>query len=202
MLDLAILHADDLEKLHLRMEAGGTNYGKYFWYGCQDFTDYKLHLDENNDYNNIQRVSLDRARHVRGYMSAEVQRSDWRLTNIQIVNFTDEQYEFAKDMMSFMVYLFCFQKFRKLEWPSLVDNPATKMYERFVKRCGGRVLSYHKEHWRLRDNQYHDIKRYEILREDFINNNARLIAWVKKKEEQDGRKEEKNTEGSDAGGDY
>jgi hypothetical protein len=63
-----------------------------------------------------------------------------------------------------------FTKFNlhKLDFGVVIGNPVEKTYDNLCRRYGGRILCIEKEETRLQDNKLYDVKRYEIMREDYL----------------------------------
>lgn len=55
----------------------------------------------------------------------------------------------------------------KIEFFVIVGNPVEKMYDRFVKKHGGRITGIRKKSVKIWTGEYCDEKLYEILKDDF-----------------------------------
>lgn len=53
-----------------------------------------------------------------------------------------------------------------MRWFAYKDSPADKMYRKFIKRYGGRIVGIEKRAGILEDGKYYDGVLYELLRED------------------------------------
>jgi hypothetical protein len=83
------------------------------------------------------------------------------------INFTDNPL-FGKDLLQVIKDIFERFNFHKLSFGMVVGNPIEKTYDRIVEKYGGRITCIEKEETKLDDNKYYDVKRYEILREDYL----------------------------------
>ena len=58
--------------------------------------------------------------------------------------------------------------FNKMNFGVVIGNPVEKSYDRLVERYGGRIVGIKERETKLFDNQYYDVKEYEILKENYL----------------------------------
>ncbi|MDD3172140.1 MAG: GNAT family protein [Herbinix sp.] len=129
---------------------------------------YNVTID-NSSTNRIQMVSVDSEDDIIGLFSASVDREAKIIDGLTIVNFRDSNITFSRDMYKFLSDLFRVHRFRKIEWYVFVGNPAEKMYDKIVKKYGGRIAGYRLETCVGFDGEYRDMKMYEIFKRDYDN---------------------------------
>ena len=49
-----------------------------------------------------------------------------------------------------------------------MGNPIEKMYDKYINKYGGRIIGINKQSTKLQDENYYDVKYYEIFREDYL----------------------------------
>lgn len=69
-------------------------------------------------------------------------------------------------MQKLLDYLLIKRNFRRIEFFSVTENPAKKLYNQIVD-LGGRIIGRETEATKLLDNKYYDITLYEILRKNY-----------------------------------
>ena len=115
-------------------------------------------LDANNDLIGVINYSIDTAVKVAKWFGA--------------INFSDttaSKLTFSQALSQ--VITECFTKFgcEVVEWHVIQGNPVAKGYDRVCPKVGGQIAGLlHKRALDLQGNT-HDVKIYEILREDFLN---------------------------------
>lgn len=162
MIDLAINHVEELQKLYM-----GIWYDeKYkYWNDC----DYHTELTISTSTESInQFVSLNNNGEVIGYIAYNINRALNYTHGFNIINFTDDKLTFGIDCKKVVVDIFERFKFRKLQFYVFVGNPIERHYDKMVTRVGGRIVGYFKDEIRLTDGQYYDMKYYEIMRDDYL----------------------------------
>jgi len=70
-------------------------------------------------------------------------------------------------MQKLLDYLLIKRNFRRVEFFSITENPAKKLYDQIVDLIGGRITGTETEAAKLLDNKYYDITSYEILRKNY-----------------------------------
>lgn len=164
MLELAIKHQTKLNEKFLNLCSSGSNYLKY--YIIDDWCDYNIKISDSS-WDKLQYVSVDKEGNVLGYIKADVGRPTRILNNFALVNLTGKaNLTFSKDILNFIDLCFKERKFIKMEFNVIVGNPAEKIYDKFIKKCGGSVVGTLHKSSMLHDGKYYDKKLYEILREE------------------------------------
>ena len=118
------------------------------------------------DYHSF--VSLDKNQII-GFIAYNINRITDSVNRIQIVNFNKKySYIFGKDAIICIKNIFEKLNFRKINFDIIIGNPIEKTYDGLILRYGGRIVGVKKEEIKLIDGKYHDLKQYEILREDYF----------------------------------
>lgn len=164
MLKLAYTYQDKLNQAYNSI----IFQNKYKYYNCDNFWYYTKEASKDS-WNNIEFVSVDKNDNVIGYLGAGILRSADKVSNLAIMNFYDINATFSRDLYQFLNDLFTKFNFRKIEFFVVIGNPAEKMYDKYIKKYGGRITGIKRESTKLQDNKYYDIKEYEIFREDYLN---------------------------------
>jgi hypothetical protein len=111
-------------------------------------------------------VHLSKEGKVDGYFSYDYNDMDKCIRNIGLISFVDNGGLLVKNVLEHIKTLFM-KGAQRLEFSAFIDNPATKIYDRLIKRYGGKVVGeLHRTYYY--DGIYHDRKIYEILREDYF----------------------------------
>jgi len=139
---------------------------KYKYYNFNNYWSYEVKLSQDS-WNNIEMVSVDKNNNVRGFFRASISRESDKISALGIMNFYDKSVTFSKDLYQFLSDLFIKYNFRKIEFTVVIGNPAEKMYDRIMKKYGGRIVGVEKLSTKLVDGLYYDVKYYEIFKEDF-----------------------------------
>ena len=139
---------------------------KYKYYNFTNYWTHTIKLSENS-WEDIEMVSVDTNDNVRGYFRAGIARDADKVSSLGIMNFYDKNATFSKDLYQFLTDLFNKYNFRKIEFTVVIGNPAEKMYNRIMKKYGGRIVGIKKLSTKLVDGLYYDVKMYEIFKEDF-----------------------------------
>lgn len=162
MLKQAILYSEGLKKKY--MEAMCDDYFK-FYSGCS-YRSFDIEVLKD-DWNTIQRVSVDTSGNVIGYMSVEINRDSRNVTGFGIMNFTKHpSVVFANDLLKFMRELKENYNANKFEFWAYVGSEAEKMYKKFISRYGGNIVGINTRSQKLSDGKYYDSTIFEIMRED------------------------------------
>ena len=134
-----------------------------------------------DDWNVIQMVSVDDDGHVRGYFHVNVFEAQSSLIDLGVVNYGAKcDPVFALDFYRFLCYLFVERGFRRLEWTVVIGNPIEKMYDRFCRKAGGRIIGVRHDAVMLMNREYADEKIYEVFHDDVLTYlNAKKIDYEK-----------------------
>ncbi len=162
MLDLAINHADDLQK-----KFRSTWFSeKYMFWNCANY--YDEHKLKESTWDGHQFVSLDSNGEVIGYIAYSIDRTSDLVEGLSIINFSDNKVAFGVDVGNAIKDIFEKFHFRKLSFFVLVGNPIESTYDRMIKKYNGCIVGINKAHVRLVDGKLYDMKSYEIFAEDYF----------------------------------
>jgi hypothetical protein len=162
ILQAAYLFKDELDKC--RAKLGFDDRYKYYEYGYAEYTI----KPEDNSWNAIELVSVDRDNNIVGYFKANICRTANFVSSLTIINFNETpNFTFGNDLKQFFLDLFYKFNFNKISFKVVVGNPAKNMYDRFIDKYGGRSLGIMREEVKLWDGQLYDVKIYEILKREF-----------------------------------
>lgn len=118
---------------------------------------------DDNFWQKIQLVSLDKKGEVCSYFKARWSRPENTISSVTAINFDRKNpMLFAKDLVSFFKYLLLNLKAKKINFATAVKNPATPHYDSIVEDLGGRVVGIKRYDYWIND-EYYDAKMYEII---------------------------------------
>lgn len=161
MLDIALKYTDELKKLYINT----WHNEKYKYYNYRSF--WEMPKFEESTWDGHDFVSLNKKGEVIGAIGYSINRPTESVCGLGIINFTDDPM-FGKDVIQAMKDIFEKYNFRKMSCCVVIGNPVEKTYDRLIPKYGGRIVGIEKEETKLCDNKYYDVKRYEILREDYM----------------------------------
>jgi len=133
---------------------------KYFFLSGYNF----IPSIEDDEWNYIKRVSVYNEE-VLGYLSAVVDRTANKISELGVINFTNDNFIFSRDLANFINLLFYQYNFYKIKFSVVIGNPAEKMYDRFIEKYNGSIIGISKKDCRLTDGRLYDVKYYEIFRQ-------------------------------------
>lgn len=161
MLDVALKYKDVLPNLFMDT----WHQEKYKFYHYNSYREFQLKEDTWNAH---EFVSVDKDGNVIGFIGYEVNRVATSVCGLGIINFSDNKFTFGKDVIQAIKDIFEKYNFHKISFCVVIGNPIEKTYDKLVAKYGGRIVGIEKEHTVLYDHKFYDVKRYEILREDYI----------------------------------
>lgn len=161
MLDIALKYVDELKKLYINT----WHDEKYKYYHYQPF--WEVPKFEDGTWNGHDFVSLNKSGEVIGSIRYSINRPTESACELGIINFTDDAI-FGRDVIQAIKDIFEKYNFHKLSCCVVVGNPIEKTYDKLIPKYGGRIVGIEKQEARLFDNKYYDVKRYEIVREDYL----------------------------------
>ena len=164
MLAFAYEWQNELMKEHrksLRMEH--MEKFKYFYAGR--WTEYEFEVADN-DLDELQMVSVNpKTWRIHGYFEATFDNDVKAVEEMCIINYMGKVCPmFAADLKAFIAELFG-RGYEKIDWSVIIGNPAERMYDRFCKKYGGRIVGTKLRNVMLRDGNIYDEKFYEIYRD-------------------------------------
>ena len=149
-------------------------------YYSDGYWDYDLNLSANN-WDAQEFVSLDSSDNLLGFFCGVIERKAHYISSLSIISFEDNpSWEFHKDFRDFILKLFVDYKYNKLKFHVSVGNPTEKLYDKFIKRFGGRIVGVFKDDCPLEDGTLVDRKDYEIFRDSFYEHANKYIERYKK----------------------
>lgn len=140
---------------------------KYMFYHCAYADDY---VPSTTTWNKHEFVSLDKKGDVIGYLSYNINRNDYKATDLCIINFTDNKLMFGRDVAQVIDDIFMKYQFRKLNYEVVCGNPIEPTYDKLTLQYGGRIIGMRLQDTKMIDGNMYDRKYYEIFREDYIKN--------------------------------
>lgn len=172
MLDIAIKYQSQLKSKFLSIWFDDKY--KFFNYDMY-YRDKDL---DTETWNRHQFVSLNSEGEVIGYIGYSVCRQTYNAVSLSIINFSNNKIVFAKDLKQALTDIFEKFNFNKLNFSVVIGNPIEKSYDKICQKYGGRIVGIYKNETKLFDNQFYDVKHYEILREDYLNSKKNLLRSV------------------------
>jgi hypothetical protein len=161
MLKPAILYKDEIPKLYQSIWFND----KYKYYNYST-TWHTFSIDEKT-YDWHEFVSVNTNGEVIGYIHYYINRTTLNCNRFGAINFTNDP-TFGKDVLQVIKDIFEKFNFHKLDFSVVIGNPAEKSYDHLCKKYGGHILCIEKDETKLDDNKYYDVKRYYIMREDYL----------------------------------
>jgi hypothetical protein len=165
MLELAYLNQQQLQEIYAQKITSKTN--KYYFF--ESYYDYILQIDKDES-KKIQYVSKDAEGNIIGYAGAWVNRTHNIIERAEIINFTEKpKIEGSRDLFDFLEIVLIKKNFRKIMFYVAEENPAARMYERFIDYSEGigRKVGILKEHYILNDGKKYDVVVFEIFKDKF-----------------------------------
>lgn len=99
----------------------------------------------------------------------EVYQKDRTAEGLVAINFSDN-IGFGGDLLQAIDDVFCKYNFRKLCFSVFIGNPIENTYDKLIGKYGGYIVGIKKEHTRLLDGNFYDLKMYELFRDEYIKN--------------------------------
>jgi len=154
-------YKDQLSKLYI----SAMNHPKYKFMNCNGYTSFTMDIKEDT-WNTLQYVSVNSKDEVIGYIEASIDIKVNSVSSLYVLNFYDQSLCFSKDFYGFLDILV--HRYTKVNFSVVVGNPAEAMYDRVIKKYGGRIVGVKEDHVNI-DGTLHDFKMYEILRKNLRN---------------------------------
>ena len=136
-----------------------------------DFDQVEMSSD---DWVKIQRVSMSEDGRILGFFSAGWSNLHERVSNLYLVKFKSKfemcnDKEIAKqDLEDFIEMLIKDPKFRYVQFCALEENPACRLYDRWLDKYGGYKRVYEKA-VKLKDGKFHNTVDYVLYGERWDN---------------------------------
>ena len=175
MLDLAAKHASDI-----KLKFSDITFDERFmFYTMNDYRDE--YTPKDSTWNGHEFVSLDNNSNIIGFIGYDIHRVDRRADSLRVINFTLKPNPvFSKDIAQVIDDIFCKFNFRTLTYCVIVDNPACKIWDKFTKHYGGRIVGDYKKIHCLLDGKFYDKRIYQLLREDYIKHRPKIFKKQRK----------------------
>lgn len=111
-------------------------------------------------------VHLDKDGNVDGFFSYNYNEGSKALTNFGLIGFAKNNAGLLRDAMDEVKQRFE-KGAQKCEFWAFADNPAIKIYDKLIRKYGGKRSGYSRRSAYF-DGAYHDTIMYEILVEDYF----------------------------------
>ena len=138
----------DYEEELIKRERETWGNEKYWYYRAASYM-YPIEVDENT-YEKVQFVSLNSSGEVIGYLGYCVAREERYVSNLFIINFTDDM-SFGIDAVHMVRDIFEKYRYRKIVFFVIIGNPTESKYDGMIEHYGGMVVGTYKEHIMLPD---------------------------------------------------
>lgn len=162
MLDIAIKYENELKE-----KFQDTWFqDKYKFYNFDTYYE-KLEV-ANTTWNKHQFVSLNQDGEVIGYIGYGVRRHLDYCDGFAAINFSNDKTTFGIDLGRAVCDIFEKFNFNKLKFSVVIGNPIEKPYDKIIQHYNGRIVGIDRDEIRLIDGKLYDVKRYEIMRDDYL----------------------------------
>ncbi len=162
MLVAAQLYREEIEREFWR-----TVYDdKYKYYTSRYINSNQL--IQSNNWDRYQFASINTDGELIGYIGYSIDNITKNIDTFSAINFTGGL-AFGLDVLTAIDNIFCKYNYRKLNFTVTCGNPIEKTYDKLINMYGGRIVGI-KEEEEMIDNKYHDVKLYEITKDNYINN--------------------------------
>lgn len=162
MLDIAIKHEYELSE----------KFQNTWFQDKYKFYNFDVYYEDieiaNSTWNKHEFVSLNKYGEIIGYIGYGVKRHTGYCDGLAAINFSDDKITFGIDLARAIRDIFEKFNFNKLKFSVVIGNPVEKSYDKVIKRFNGRIVGIDKDETRLIDGKLYDVKRYEILRKDYL----------------------------------
>lgn len=142
---------------------------KTMYWNCSSY-DSIITLSDDNYYTH-QFVSVDAKGVLQGYVTYEVDRVANKASGFGIISFNRKPLVFAADIKQVISDIFKKFGFSKIEFFAYADNPAIKIYRKFIAKYGGREIGVFRDTAKLQDGKMHDGVMFELFNENFKQHN-------------------------------
>lgn len=137
---------------------------KYMFYNSGWSEEYKPSDDNWGQHEFVSLVGNE----VIGYIKYDINQRSNNITNMRIINFSDNKIAFSKDVLKVIKDIFFKYKYNKINFGVFIGNPAEKIYNKFIKKYGGKVIGTYKEETKLLDGNFYDLKVYEVFKWEYF----------------------------------
>ena len=159
MLQPAILYKEEVSyKLHCTWL---DEQYKYLY--CDGYVDDWKIEESNWLYTQLVSIYDDK---ILGYIQYKNNRQSNNVCGLVIVGFENDA-RFVRDIVQAIDDIFNRFDFNKLNFSAVPENPAAKIYDKYIERLGGRVVGIYEKDWKCWDNKFYDRKIYEIMKSNY-----------------------------------
>jgi hypothetical protein len=167
MLDIALNYSDQLQKL-----MRNTWYDdRYKYYNTNCYREDLSLASDNWQYNQFVSVipNQDTAEtEVVGFIEYSINRQTNNCCDFGIINFSQNSIVFGADILKVIDDIFSKFHFNKVSFEVVVGNPIESQYDKLMDKFNGRIVGVMKNEVKLHDNNYYDLKKYELMAEDYF----------------------------------
>lgn len=159
MLEPAIKYKDKIEEKLI--ETWYDSAYQYYYDYMPMLPDFPKHPDNQRQF-----ASVDSKGNVLGYLSYDINSRINRACNFGIISFDRGNPIFIRDCRQMIADVFFKFHMTGMEWFCFADNPAAKLYDKFIVKYGGTKVGTLHNAAMAGDGKIHDIFIYEIVKSD------------------------------------
>lgn len=163
MLKRALLYKDSLNKKYI--EAWDNIKNKYYFIEW-----YNLPKLEEDNWNKDQFVSINENYDITGYIQGNHNQGAHGIDSISIIALSEDLSDrliLLYDLQKLIHDYFYIYNYNRISFVVYIGNPVEKFYDKFVAACGGKVCAYLRQCDKSLDGKLLDLKRYEILADEY-----------------------------------
>lgn len=121
----------------------------------------RLTIPDNAEYRR-NFACIDSKGEIVGYFCYDFDNACRSIYNMGLIGFTDNSALLVRDVIREITRVFQQESAQRMEFWAFTDNPAVRLYDKFIRRFGGRkVATLHRTAYFM--GKYHDMVVYEIL---------------------------------------
>jgi hypothetical protein len=156
----AYFYKDELQKIY----AQEIYKEKYKFASSSCYQELILKIEENSWLKEQYVILLDDR--IIGYCSASINRETDSISNLFILNFSNEVESFAAGLTHF--FNLFLDRFNKINFSVIIGNTTEKFYDKLldIPEFHGRIIGVFKNEVKLMDNKLYDLKWYEFSKKE------------------------------------
>lgn len=159
MLQPAILYKEEVLKL-----LHATWFDEKYKYIYADGYPDEWSIDANGwNYTQLVSVCDDK---ILGFIQYHTLRNSRNVNGLTIVGFANNPL-FIKDVLQAIDDIFKKYRFHRLSFCAALDNPAARVYNKYIEIMGGTLYGIATEQWLMSDGCYHHVANYEIIDKNY-----------------------------------
>lgn len=159
MLKYAWQYKESLEQLYVKT----IDDPRLKFVNCDGYLGFNIDIKDTT-WDRLQYVSVNSKGKIIGYLCAILDLKINSVSSLHVMNFYDKSVTFSKDFYKFLDMLI--HRYAKINFSVVVGNPAEAMYDRVIKKYGGRIVGVKEDHVII-DGDLYDFKMYEIMRRKY-----------------------------------